>query len=199
MNIQIIDDHQLFAAGLKHMLLSEFERASVSCFGNPQEALEACANDVDLIVLDFYIPGFNPLEYIAGLLHVNPNAKVVVISSSVSATDRQECLAAGAREYFEKHLPPDIVLANLHNILSGDMDNNVEISYTAKANDQYNLGERKTEVLILLARGYSNKKIACRLGVSAETVKTHLSEIYQILQISSRDEAKDWAAKHGFV
>jgi len=199
MEIQIIDDHQLFAAGLKHMLVSEFNNVNVACYCTPQEALDNHRDNVGLIILDFYIPGFNPLEYIAALQRTYPKAKLVVISSSISSTDRQECLSAGATAYFEKHLPPEIVLSHLENILSDDTKKSDGLSYKASQNDKYKLGSKKTEVLILLARGYSNKKIATRLGVSAETIKTHLSEIYQILHIVNRDEAREWACEHGFI
>jgi len=156
------------------------------------------SDNVHLVLLDFYIPGFDALYYIQQLRHTFLNIKIIVISSSVSPTDRKECLQAGAKAYFEKHLPPDIFLPQLKKVIKDEVIDN-DLSFVDKKNEDYSLGIKKKEILILLARGYSNKKIATRLGVSPETVKTHLAETYKLIGVCSRDEARDWAGLHGLV
>ena len=200
MNIFIIDDHQLFAAGLKEMLSSAFNNAYIECFASPAEAIKRKnAQNPELIILDFYIPGFDPLKYIKTLLHTYIHAKLVVISSSVSATDRKNSLSVGATAYFEKNLPPDVVLAQLKDVINNRAADNIDLSFIKLQGNQYGLGEKKTEILILLARGYSTKEIADHLNISSETVKSHLSDIYRIVHVKNRSEAREWAYQHGFV
>jgi DNA-binding NarL/FixJ family response regulator len=200
MNVFIIDDHQLFSSGMKHMLATAFDSADIECFSNPLDALE-CGKDIDvhLILLDFYIPGYGVAEFIPKLLTRYSGAKIVIVSSSVSSTDRAECLQYGACAYFEKHLPPENVLSQLKKVLSESGFDDVNSSYVHTKNRDFGLGLKKTEVLILLARGFSNKEIAQRLDVSPETIKTHLSDIYRIIQVTSREGARSWAYEHGLV
>lgn len=200
MNIFIIDDHQLFSSGLKHMLAAAFDSAKIERFLNPQEAIEQ-GNDIDvsLIVLDYYIPGYSASDSIPNLLSAYPDAKIVVISSSISNTDRGECLQYGASAYFEKHLPPEQVLSQLKKILNDSQVDCKNVPYIREKEQDFGLGLKKTEVLILLARGLTNKEIAQRLNVSPETVKTHLSELYRIIHVSNREGARSWAYEHGFV
>lgn len=200
MKILIVDDHQLFAAGLQHMLTSAFHEASAECYASPEDIVTTSVTDpVSLVILDFYIPGFDAIETIKKISTLYPTAKVVVISSSVSATDRKECLQAGAKAYLEKHLPPEIVLSQLKKVIEDNEVDSISLSFIERKNEKYGLGLKKTEVLILLARGHSNKKIAQRLGLSPETIKTHLTEIYRLIDVSTRDQASEWACQHGFV
>ena len=112
MNILVIDDHQLFAAGLQHMLKVGFNGASVENYPNPQDAIDQHLGEVvELIVLDFYIPGFDTITYIQEFSRRFKGVRIVVISSSISRSDRQDCLNAGATAYFEKHLPPEVILS----------------------------------------------------------------------------------------
>jgi DNA-binding NarL/FixJ family response regulator len=64
---------------------------------------------------------------------------------------------------------------------------------------KHGLTDRQVDVLIQLARGNSNKKIAAKLGISSETVKSHLSSIYKQLGLSARSEANDWAHERGMI
>jgi len=196
----IIDDHQLFSAGLRQILMTLTKSRFIHCYDNPEQAFFATHSaPISLIILDFYIPGFDMLHWIALFVEKFPESPVVIISSSVSPSDKKTCLDAGASAYFEKHLPPDIVLDNIKEMLDSPKLYN-ETNPTVSSQIQKNgLTNRQIDILIQLARGNSNKKIAGKLGISPETVKSHLSSIYKQLDLSNRSEANDWAREHGMV
>ena len=105
----------------------------------------------------------------------------------------------GAVAYFEKHLEPDAVLSGLQEVLQDSYQYDDEDCSIAERFAEDKLTQRQTEILICLARGASPKVIAQQLDISTETVKTHLSKLYQNLDISSKDEAIIWAREHGLV
>lgn len=196
--IWIIDDHSLFSAGLKQLLESTVDGFDIRCFGHPDEAAPAAAEAaVSLIIMDFYIPGANSLESISAFSHRYADTPLVVISSSTSLTDKKGCLDAGASAYYPKHAPPDITLEYLTGFIHRkevELDTSIALQIV-----QHNLTERQAEILIQVARGHSNKKIARMLELSPETVKTHLAMIYKAIICNTRDEAIDWARSKGLV
>jgi DNA-binding NarL/FixJ family response regulator len=196
----IIDDHQLFSAGLQQILMTLTKRHCIHCYDNPKKALLFCdLTPISLVLLDFYIPGFDIPDWITLFVEKLPNSPVVIISSSVSPSDKKDCLNSGATAYFEKHLPPDIFLDNIKEILkSSRLYKETNQSVSSQVH-KHGLTDRQVDVLIQLARGNSNKKIAAKLGISSETVKSHLSSIYKQLGLSARSEANDWAHERGMI
>lgn len=195
--IWIIDDHPLFSEGLKHMIAAHSKRYKIHCFRGPQELPRACPGKLALLILDYYIPGADTLELIRNFSAVSPHTPVVVISSSTSLADKQLCLAQGASAYIPKHAPPDVTLNYLVRYLEGspvDQDAAIELRP-----ERHQLTAKQVEILIQVARGYSNKKIAVFLQVSPETVKSHLAAIYRQIDCSNRDEAVQWARDKGLV
>lgn len=196
--IWIIDDHALFNAGLKQLLESMVNNMAIRCFDHPAKAsVPDTGSVVSLIIMDFYIPGVDVLAWITQFHQCFANAPLIVISSSTSLTDKQNCLDAGAAAYFPKHSPPDITLKSLKEFIDGKKTP----ADTAIGLQTYPhpLTNRQAEILIQLARGHSNKKIARLLEVSPETVKTHLAVIYKTIECNNRDEAIDWARARGLV
>ncbi len=196
----IIDDHQLFSAGLQQILMTLTKREFIHCYDDPEQALlSSHPQPISLILLDFYIPGFDIPHWITVFVETFPDTPVVIISSSVSPSDKKTCLSAGATAYFEKHLPPDIVLDNIKEILTSSSAYKRTSKAASSQIDMHGLTDRQFDVLIQLARGNSNKKIAAKLDISPETVKSHLSAIYKQLGISTRSEANDWAHERGMI
>lgn len=196
----VIDDHQLFNAGLSRLLIGLDGIEKVKSFASPKEVFD-CADlsSPRLIVADYFIPGYKIDEWMPKLLNLFSNASIVVVSSSISTLDRQRCLELGAKAYFEKHLEPDAVLSGLQDVLRNSYQPKKQKVSIAERFAEDKLTQRQTEIIILLARGSSLKVIAEELQISSETVKTHLSNLYQNLDISSKDEAIVWAREHGLV
>jgi len=201
----VIDDHRLFNAGLSRLLTTLSGVDEVLSFANPQAAFDSKAEgkNVRIIISDYFMPGYKIDEWMPIMHEHYPNTPKVIISSSISSVDREKCLRLGAIAYFEKHLEPESVLLGLQQILDQCYEHKTGVispaQQFAEQFSDYGLTPRQVEVLIRLARGLSYQSIALELGVSRETVKTHLSHLYGILNITSKSEAVDWARDHGLV
>ena len=195
--VWIIDDHQLFSAGLRQMLAARTQTHDIQCFPHPAEVPADPPLPVALIVLDFYIPGADTLAYLSRFSRDYPATPLVVISSSTSLADKKHCLDHGASAYYPKHAPPDVTLKSLARFLvgaDGATDRRLELPP-----ERHDLTAKQVEILIQVARGFSNKKIAELLFVSPETVKSHLAVIYRQVGCGNRDEAVQWARDKGLV
>ena len=196
----VIDDHQLFNAGISRLLVGLSGIDEVLSFASPKEAFDTQELVApSLIIADYFIPGFNIEDWMPKLSSLYPTSPIVVISSSISTLDKKRCLEWGAHAYFEKHLEPDAVLTGLQQVLDdtykqGNAESNIAMRLAGNI-----LTNRQVEILICLARGSSLKLIADDLGVSTETVKTHLSNLYRNLNVTSKDDAIVWAREHGLV
>jgi DNA-binding NarL/FixJ family response regulator len=196
----IIDDHKLFSGGFQHVLTSLNGVDEAVCFDSPQSAIEnQTPDDVVLVVSDLYIPGFDMFVWISRLREAYKNAALAVISSSISRTDRSECLSAGAHAYFEKHADPELVVEGLSGLLEKSNIEDGFLERTAREAQDIGLTNKQIDILVHLSRGLSLKEIALRFGISPETVKSHLSRIYDVIGVSGRSAASDWAKRHGLV
>jgi len=196
----IIDDHQLFAGGFSHLLSSIDSIDSVSCFNNPQCAVGFCPDkEVSLIASDLFVPGYNMYVWFPKLRERFPHASLLVISSSISRSDRVDCLSAGADLYFEKHADPALVVDGISSLLAKAPVQDNFLSRTAIEAQEIGLTHKQIDILVHLARGLSLKEIAVRFNISPETVKSHLSRVYSIIGVSGRSAASVWAKRHGLI
>jgi len=196
----IIDDHQLFAGGFSHLLSSIDTIDSVSCFSNPQCAVGLCSEqEVSLIASDLFVPGYDMYVWFPKLRERFPLASLLVISSSISRSDRVDCLSAGADLYFEKHANPELVVEGISGLLAKAPIQDNFLSRTAIEAQEIGLTHKQIDILVHLARGLSLKEIAVRFNISPETVKSHLSRVYAIIGVSGRSAASVWAKRHGLI
>ena len=196
----IIDDHQLFAGGFSHLLSSIDSIDSVSCFSNPQCAVDLHPEqEVSLIVSDLFVPGYDMYIWFPKLRKRFPLASLLVISSSISRSDRVDCLSAGADLYFEKHADPALVVEGITGLLNQAPIDDDFLSRTAIEAQEIGLTNKQIDILVHLARGLSLKEIAVRFHISPETVKSHLLRVYAIIGVSGRSAASVWAKRHGLI
>ena len=192
-SIWIVDDHQLFSAGLFYMLNVHFSEFPVRYFRTPVDA-EDSRDPPTLILLDFYIPGFTINDWLPKWSNRWPKVPILVISSSTSFVDRDIALELGATGYLPKHLAPEETLDLIQRVLKKpepiDLEQDLVVSQQ--------LSKQQAEILTQMARGHSNRKIAQLLNISPETVKTHLSTIYHKIGCRGRDQAVMWARKFGY-
>lgn len=195
--IWVIDDHQLFSAGMQQMLVN-LTSQHIRCFNKPQAAQKQLPKErIVLIIMDYYIPDVDALYWIKHFAEHYPETPIVIVSSSISPSDKLNSLQAGASAYYPKHTSPPLIMAKIQNwIENGKANMDSDISLGAS---EHNLTPRQVDILIQLARGGSNKKIAKILSISPETVKTHITAIYKIIDCDTRDQAIEWARSKGFV
>lgn len=205
MNILIIDDHELFAEGLKYLLLGIRENLNSTSDDNYLNWIEPSTDPIDLILLDYHLPGTDSQVVLTQLKQAHPETPIVIISGEESRAIIHQSIAHGAAGFIPKSSSQEVMIHALQLVLSGGvylpiqafdkrLDGSAESSKPAKPK----LTFRQAEVVSLAIRGVPNKLIADRLEIAEGTVKAHLFAAYQILDVHNRTEAVFAAARLGF-
>lgn len=195
-SIALIDDHQLFASGLAALLAP---LGQVRTFGDVELALAALSKEpADLVLLDYYVPGTNAADTIETLRTRCRCLRVLVLSASLSPSDREASLRAGALGFVTKHTDPDVLLEMCETVLATDTGISPEPA-TVPSAEALGLTPRQLDVVVMLGHGCSNREIAELLSISPETVKSHLKAIYERLGASNRTEAIAVARLNGLL
>jgi DNA-binding NarL/FixJ family response regulator len=176
---------------------------------NVSAALEALeAHRPDLLLADF--GGGEPLDasdHVRQALELVPEMKVIVLSEHDDEGLAESAFAAGAVAYVVKTAHPGDVVAAVHQAFEhsvffqpiGKKASAAASPVEADPATSRRFTRRETEILKLVAEGYSNAELARMLWVSEQTVKFHLSNIYRKLDVTNRTEASRWAQLHGLL
>jgi len=192
MNYFVIDDHPLMREILVMLLqqlrpearIIELERigdfeAAVLQHGAP-----------DFISLDLALPDARGATGVQAIRKIFPRAPLVVLTASPADQEEDACIAAGADAYVEKSKGADEILRAFTAVLEGE---------DAPGARDTSLSKRQKELLVMVARGMSNKEIAAELEISEHTVKAHLSRIFSRLGVKSRTQSIHYARTHGLI
>ena len=153
---------------------------------------------VDVVLMDINLPGENGIETVARLKGKNPDVQFLMCTSFDDPQRTFDSLAAGATGYLLKNISPDKLRDAIREIHNGGSPMSPEIARLVvasfgrkpKQNDLLKtLSAREQEVLILLSEGFQYKEIADKLNVSIETIRTHIRNIYEALQVHTRTDA----------
>lgn len=207
MRILLADDHPLFREGVKPVLEKlDPDVVVLEAFDYPT-AFDAMhgASEVDLVLMDLYMPGMSGIEGITRFRATFPDVPLVVLSASEQVEDIQRLLAAGALGYITKSSPSETILKALRLVLAGSVyvppgvfPEEEGTPILQQISSRYPaLSYRQIQVLRELAKGQSNKQIGYALDVTEGTVKLHLAAIFRILKVNNRTEAVLVAQKMG--
>jgi DNA-binding NarL/FixJ family response regulator len=205
--VLIVDDHQLFRAGVRAELEPLLEIAGEA--GGIEDALDAIERESpDVVLLDVHMPDGGGVEVIrraAALMEMPPC--FLALSVSDAAEDVIAVIRAGARGYVTKSISGDELADAVRRVHEGDAVFSPRLAgfvLDAFAGPSPHpeteldaLTGREREVLQHIARGYMYKEIALRLDISPKTVEAHVSSVLRKLQLSSRHELTRWAAERG--
>lgn len=202
--VLVVDDHPVVRHGLVAMLryAPDVEVAGEAADGAAAlELIAALAPEV--VLLDLRMPHVGGVEVMQQARARGLAARFLVLTTYDTDEYIGPALAAGAQGYLLKDAPPDELLRAVRALARGQpaLEPAVAAHLIARvtAPQQAELSAREQEVLRLLARGVANKEIASRLGLSANTIKTHLSHIFEKLGARSRTEAVTIAMQRGLV
>lgn len=199
--ILVVDDHFIVREGLRSVIRRQPELAVVEEAVNGQEAIEAFERlKPDITVMDLRMPLLGGLEAIVAIRSKHPNARILVLSNFDGDEDIHGALAAGAMGYLLKHSSGDQLIPAIHSLMEGKRWIPEEVATRLSDREQgETLTAREREVVGLLALGEANKQIATALGITDETVKTHVKNILSKLQVRDRTEAVTVALRRGIV
>lgn len=199
--VLLVDDHALLRTGVANIINQEPGLHVVAEAANGAEGVDAFrTHRPDVTLLDLRMPVMEGVEAVRQIRAIEPNAKVIVLTTYDADEDIARALHAGAKAYVLKDISADALVSCIHQVLEGK-------TYLAPA-AAAKLAERVTRVqltprelsaLQLMADGKANKEIATALGISARTVKTHLGHLFEKLNVTSRTEAVKIATRRGLV
>jgi two-component system response regulator NreC len=210
-NILIVDDHVLFRAGLASLIKAQPDFNVLGEAGTMQEAVTmAFALKPDLILMDFNLPDGTGLDATKTILQKRPDTQIVLLTMHEDDDRLFAAIRSGAKGYLNKNLPVAKLLASLRGLELGQaaisrvMTSRIlnEFSKMEKpenSDDQVfdQLTRRELEVLQELANGSTNREIGDKLYITENTVKNHVHNILDKLNLDNRREIIKLAQNHG--
>ncbi|MFI6943275.1 response regulator [Streptomyces sp. NPDC050418] len=204
----IVDDHPVVRDGLRGMFRAApgFEVLGEAATG--EEGVELTARlDPDVVLMDLRMPGGGGVAAIAELARSGARAKVLVLTTYDTDSDTLPAIEAGATGYLLKDAPRDELFtavraaAEGRTVLSPAVASRLvsRVRTPAPEPGATPLSTREREVLVLVARGTSNREIARELFISEATVKTHLTHLYAKLGVNDRAAAVAAAYDRGIL
>ena len=202
----IVDDHALFRRGLEMVLAAEDDIELVGEASDGTEAVQKAGESLpDVVLMDIRMPKSSGIEACRAMKEVAPSSKIVMLTISDEEEDLFEAIRAGASGYLLKDIPLDEVADVVRAVYGGQ--SLINPSMAAKLLTEFaalnkrdqeeraeqvpppKLTDREMQVLKLVAKGMNNRDIAKELFISENTVKNHVRNILEKLQIHSRMEA----------
>lgn len=198
--VLIADDHTLFREGLVALLNSVSEIDVVGTAKDGEEAIQLTADSQpDVVLMDLLMPKVNGIEATKQIIHTSPHIGVIMLTMFEDDESIFSAMRAGARGYILKGADQEDVLRAIRAVAEGEalfgpsianrlMDFfAVPISNPPEAFPE--LTDREHEILTLIAQGKRNSEIAGQLFISLKTVRNHVSNIYNKMQVTDRVQA----------
>lgn len=206
--ILIVDDHVLFRDGLKYLLSRLADKLIIHEAGSAEAGLAVSFQHkaLSLILLDLNLPGSNGMDALKAFRQCFPGCPVVVLSGVDDRATVMNTRHLGAKGFISKSASADAMLSSLRLVLAGEscfhvspsLDAQSEISQPLEKSTLH-LTPRQVEVLSRLCQGHSNKLIGRELGMSDNTVRSHLAVVFRELGACSRTEVAFLAHKKGLI
>lgn len=199
--ILLADDHMVVRMGIASVLTFA---GGMEVVGEAETGLAAVklAHELkpDVVLMDLKMPGLGGAEATAQIHAQDPKVKVLILTSFAASVDIKKAMDAGASGALEKNSSRTEIIDAIRGVASGQQVMSEEIRNTIRSISTIpELSQRKVEILTLVAKGLSNKKIAEIVGVTSETVKDHVAKILKAIGASTRAEAVSMAINLGLI
>jgi DNA-binding NarL/FixJ family response regulator len=211
--VALVDDHTLFREGIKKILSLEPDIEIVGEAIDGEEVvllLNRCRPDV--LLLDIKMEKINGLQILPQIVGQYPQLRTIVLTAQISQAESVKAIKDGARGIILKHAASEFLIKGIRKVFDGELwaDTSTMTRVVESLSQKYRgdrdsekdrkeLSQREKEVVGLVASGHRNKEIANKLFISEQTVKTHLSNIFQKLEISDRLELALYAMRSGLA
>jgi two-component system NarL family response regulator len=200
-SVLVVDDHALVRTGVVNIINHEPDLHVVAEAANGVEAVEAYREHHPVITMvDLRMAVMDGVEAVRQIRAMDPQAKLIVLTTYDTDEDISRALKAGANAYALKDITADALVRCIHDVLAGKTY--LAPSAAAKLAEgmsRVQVTPRELSTLRLMADGRSNKEIAGELGISERTVKSHLGHLFEKLGVTSRTEAVKIATRRGLV
>jgi DNA-binding NarL/FixJ family response regulator len=203
-SVLLVDDHELFRAGMRSRLEREGDITPVGEAGTAEQAIaKARSLQPDLVLLDLLLPRKSGCEAIPELTKVSPGSKVLIVSSQTAPSAVRQAITAGAAGYVAKRASDCELVRAIRRIAAGeryvdpDLGASLIVGDGSPALDP--LSERERDVLHLLGLGYTNQEIGRKLFISVRTVDTHRAHIMRKLRLDTRAELVLFTLANGLI
>lgn len=206
--VVLADDHGVVLAGLAALVSAPADIEVVGTAGNGREAVAAIERlRPDVVLMDVSMPDMDGIAATREALARAPGTNIVILTSFSDRDRIVEAVEAGAVGYLLKDADPEELLRGVRAAARGESPFTPKAAAELLASQRAGrpsasstadqLTPREREILRLLAQGRSNKVIARDLDIAEQTVKNHLSNIFQRLGVTDRTQAALWATRNG--
>lgn len=212
--IAVIHPNRLFREGLAFVLSQQRGITVVTCIDKASDALAEIGRICpDVIILDFSQQGRDGLEEARQLRGAAPGSKLLLMGLTESEADVLACIEAGAAGLLQREALLEELLQNIRALVAGEalcspkiiallfsqIADEAHARNRVQRSDLPRLTSREREILALIEERCSNKEIAVRLEIEIQTVKNHVHNILEKLQLHSRREAASYARERGML
>jgi NarL family two-component system response regulator LiaR len=206
----IVEDHEIVRKGLLSYLEEQDQIDVVAVAANGDAAIRIMKEHApDVVLMDLVMPGMDGVETTRRIKDISPRTQIIVLTSYHQDEFIFPALKAGAISYLLKDVTTDDLLeaicraavgeATLHPRIAARVVQEIQNKDSWEINPFTTLTDREMEVLQLIAKGYTNQKIAGKLIISHGTVKRHVSNILNKLHLADRTQAAVYAWEQGII
>jgi DNA-binding NarL/FixJ family response regulator len=207
MRILIVDDHALLREGLRQILALEFPGAVFGEAGSYEETLAQIDKQPwDVLVLDIFMPGRSGLDVLREIEVIQPELRVLVLSSAPEEQMAHRVLRAGAAGYLNKRVAPEELARAVKKVAAGGTYVSAKLAEMLAADLAHpfpalhkQLSDREFQVMQMLVAGKCVKEIAAELALSPKTVSTFHTRLMGKLRLQSDVELLRYALEHNLV
>lgn len=212
--VVVADDHPVVRFGVRNMVEHDPAFQIVGEAGDGDEAITQTLDlEPDVLLLDVQMPRLPGLEAMRAIMDRSPRVKIIILTSTVSTQQVIEALQIGARGIVLKDSVASDLTTAMRAVLSGDywiggervmnlvaaLNDLMKQAAAAPERKTYGLTPRELDVVMCIVEGCSNKDVAKQFAISEETVKRHLSNIFDKTGVSTRLELALFAIAHKLV
>ena len=204
--VMLADDHKVVRSGLRMLLETEADFEVVAETGDIDETIRRIkGHKPDVLVLDLFMPGREPMDAIPDLIEASPGTSIVVLTMQDDVAYVRRAFQLGAVGYLIKDAADEDLITAIRTVTAGDTYLHPAVGARLAASVPQDdvadsgLSEREIEVLRLIALGFTNREIAEKLFLSVRTVESHRAHIQEKLELTTRAELVRWALQKNLV
>ncbi|ARQ07652.1 DNA-binding response regulator, NarL/FixJ family, contains REC and HTH domains [Macrococcoides canis] len=206
MRVIFVDDHEMVRIGISSYLSMQEGIEIVGEASNGKEGIEKTLQlKPDVVLMDMVMNEMDGIEATAQIKSQMPHVKVVMLTSFIEDKEVYGALDAGVDSYILKTSSAEEIRDAIIKTYQGEsvFEKEVMMKMRARMNQKAELHdmltEREKEILLLIAKGYSNQEIADASHITIKTVKTHVSNILSKLEVQDRTQAVIYAFQHDLI